>query len=72
MRYEDARRLSGVESAWLRLKFWFRPVFPQAGPVISDLGAPLGSRAARYRSSPSRSATWIGEAGPLAMDWHGP
>ena len=37
MRYEDARRLSGVESAWMRVKFWFRPVFPQAGPVISDL-----------------------------------
>lgn len=24
MRYEDARRLRGVESVWLRLKFWFR------------------------------------------------
>ena len=39
MRYEDARRHSGVESAWLRVKLWFRPAFPQSGPVISDLGA---------------------------------
>jgi hypothetical protein len=24
MKYEDARRLRGVESAWLRLKFWWQ------------------------------------------------
>ena len=39
MRYEDARRLRGVESAWLRLKLWFRPVLPRKGPVITDLSA---------------------------------
>lgn len=39
MRYEDARRLRGVEGAWLRLKLWFRPVSWQTGPVIWDLGA---------------------------------
>ncbi len=25
MRYEDARRLRGVESVWLRLKLWLKP-----------------------------------------------
>jgi uncharacterized protein YjiS (DUF1127 family) len=39
MRYDDARRLHGVESAWLRLKLWFRPAFRQTRPVIWDLGA---------------------------------
>ena len=37
MRYEDARRLRGVESAWLQMKLWFRPVFQRKGPIISDL-----------------------------------
>ncbi|WP_114945602.1 hypothetical protein [Microvirga calopogonii] len=39
MRYEDARRVRGVESAWLRLKLWFRPDFRKTQPVIRDLGA---------------------------------
>lgn len=29
MRYEDARRLRGVESAWLRLKLWLGSVHLQ-------------------------------------------
>jgi hypothetical protein len=37
MRYEDARRLRGVESAWLQVKLWFRPVFRRRAPIISDL-----------------------------------
>jgi hypothetical protein len=37
MRYEDARRLRGVESVWLRVKLWFRPIFQRKGPIISDL-----------------------------------
>jgi len=39
MRYDDARRLRGVEGAWLRLKLWFRPVSRRTGSVIWDLGA---------------------------------
>jgi hypothetical protein len=39
MRYEDARRLRGVESTWLRLKRWLRPTRPQKPVIISDLGA---------------------------------
>jgi hypothetical protein len=38
MRYEDARRLRGVESAWLRLKLWLRPSPRKRVPVIRDLG----------------------------------
>jgi len=37
MRYEEIRRVRGVESAWLRLKLWLRPAFPRSGPTISDL-----------------------------------
>jgi hypothetical protein len=37
MRYEDARRLSGVESAWLRLKLWFSPAFRSRPPLIGNL-----------------------------------
>ncbi len=37
MRYEDARRLRGVESAWLHVKLWFRPILPRKGPAVSDL-----------------------------------
>ncbi|WP_162559357.1 hypothetical protein [Microvirga sp. 17 mud 1-3] len=38
MRYQDVRRLSGVEGAWLRLKLWLRPVLsPQAAPLIDNL-----------------------------------
>ncbi|WP_442038075.1 hypothetical protein [Microvirga sp. 2MCAF35] len=39
MRYEDAHRLRGVESAWLRLTLWFRPMPRKTAPVIRDLGA---------------------------------
>jgi hypothetical protein len=39
MRYEEARRPRGVESAWLRLKLWVRPVSRPTEPVIWDLGA---------------------------------
>lgn len=38
MRYEESRRLRGVESAWLSLKLWFRPSVLRTGQVISDLG----------------------------------
>ncbi|QRM27551.1 hypothetical protein [Microvirga sp. VF16] len=37
MRYEDARRLRGVESVWLRLKLWFRSDHPRKRPIIADL-----------------------------------
>jgi hypothetical protein len=37
MRYEESRRPRGVESAWLRLKLWFRPAILRKGPVLSDL-----------------------------------
>jgi hypothetical protein len=37
MRYEHARRLRGVESAWLRLKLWFRPSFRRGGKVIRNM-----------------------------------
>ena len=38
MRYEETRRLRGIESAWLRLKLWFRPAFLRDDSTISDLG----------------------------------
>ena len=38
MRYEDVRRVSGVESAWLRLRLWLRPVSRHNGaPLIDNL-----------------------------------
>jgi hypothetical protein len=37
MRYEDARRLRGTESFWLRLKLWFRSARPRSEPIIGDL-----------------------------------
>lgn len=37
MRYEDARRLRGAESFWLRLKFWFRSPRPRHELNIGDL-----------------------------------
>jgi uncharacterized protein YjiS (DUF1127 family) len=37
MRYEDASRLRGVESVWVRLKLWLRPARLRCEPVISDL-----------------------------------
>jgi hypothetical protein len=37
MRYEDARRLRGAESIWLRLKLWFRSTHLRCEPVIGDL-----------------------------------
>ena len=37
MRYEETRRLRGIESAWLRLKLWLRPALLRNDPVVSDL-----------------------------------
>jgi hypothetical protein len=37
MRYEETRRLRGIEGAWLRLKLWFRPAFPRHDSLVSDL-----------------------------------
>jgi hypothetical protein len=37
MRYEETRRLRGIENAWLRLKFWLRPAFLRNDAIISDL-----------------------------------
>lgn len=37
MRYEETRRLRGIESAWLRLKFWLLPDPLRSDTVISDL-----------------------------------
>lgn len=37
MRYEETRRLRGIESAWLRLKLWLCPHFLRTNTVISDL-----------------------------------
>ncbi|MBM6582030.1 hypothetical protein ILT44_17660 [Microvirga sp. BT689] len=37
MRYEETRRLRGIEGAWLRLKFWLRPAFRREESIISDL-----------------------------------
>ncbi|MBB3019291.1 hypothetical protein FHR70_002356 [Microvirga lupini] len=37
MRYEETRRLRGIESAWLRLKLWLRPHYLRTNTVISDL-----------------------------------
>ncbi len=39
MRYDDARRLRGVGSVWLRLKLWLRPAFRRTRPVIWDFDA---------------------------------
>ncbi|MBL0406498.1 hypothetical protein JKG68_21295 [Microvirga aerilata] len=37
MRYEEPRRLRGVESAWLRLKLWLRPAPVRRRPIVGDL-----------------------------------
>jgi len=37
MRYEETRRLRGIEGAWLRLKLRLRPDFLRTDAVISDL-----------------------------------
>ena len=37
MRYEETRRLRGIENAWLRLKLWLSPGLLRADTVISDL-----------------------------------
>lgn len=60
MRYEDARRLRGVESAWLRLKLWLGSILPRShariGDVIylserdrRDIGLPEQSRCLDWR-----------------------
>lgn len=37
MRYEDVRRLRGVESVWLRLMMWLRPMRrPVQPPLIGN------------------------------------
>ena len=37
MRYEEARRLRGIENAWLRLKLWLHPALLRNDSVVSDL-----------------------------------
>ena len=37
MRYEDARRLRGTESLWLRLKLWLHLRPGRRGPTIGNL-----------------------------------
>jgi hypothetical protein len=37
MRYEETRRLRGIESAWLRLKLWLRPALLRNESIVSDL-----------------------------------
>jgi hypothetical protein len=37
MRYEDARRLSGVGSVWLRLQMWLRSIHPRPRCPTADL-----------------------------------
>ena len=37
MKYEDARRLRGVESVWLRLKLWWHSTRMGRRPSMSDL-----------------------------------
>ncbi|WP_445503535.1 hypothetical protein [Microvirga sp. G4-2] len=37
MRYEDARRLRGVQSVWLRVKLWLRSVSLKDPPPMADL-----------------------------------
>ncbi len=37
MRYEETRRLRGIESAWLRLKLWLNPALLRNDPVVADL-----------------------------------
>ncbi len=59
MKYEDARRSSGVESAWLRLKLWFHSSHGHTKPTWGDL---------RYLSDHERRDIGIPE--PLRyMDW---
>jgi hypothetical protein len=36
MKYEDVRRLRGVDGVWLRLKFWLRSVPRPRKPVITN------------------------------------
>lgn len=37
MRYEDVRRLRGVESFWFRLRLWLQPAPRRVAPLIKDL-----------------------------------
>jgi hypothetical protein len=37
MRYEDVRRLRGVESFWFRFKCWFLPATRPNKRIIGDL-----------------------------------
>ena len=37
MRYEETRRLRGIENAWLRLKLWLNPALLRNDSVVSDL-----------------------------------
>lgn len=37
MKYEDARRLRGVESAWLRLKLWWHSARTDHRPPAREL-----------------------------------
>jgi len=68
MRYEDARRLRGVESAWMHLKLWFRPAFRHTGPVISDLSH-LSDHERRDIGLPEQVRYMDGE--PVrSLDWH--
>lgn len=60
MKYEDARRLRGVESAWLRLGLWFSTRTLRNAPPRGDLNL-LTERERRD----------IGLPEPVRyMDWH--
>jgi hypothetical protein len=37
MRYEETRRLRGIENAWLCLKLWLNPALLRNDSVVSDL-----------------------------------
>jgi hypothetical protein len=37
MRYEDVRRLRGVESFWFRFKCWLLPAPRSNKPIVGDL-----------------------------------
>ena len=37
MRYEDVRRLRGVESFWFRFKCWLWPAARPNKPIVGDL-----------------------------------
>jgi hypothetical protein len=37
MRYEETRRLRGIENAWLRLKLWLHPALLREDSIVTYL-----------------------------------